>query len=53
MAMKAADLPLARDWRFFGREVFEKTFAGGYLVTDLICEDGHSYYLLTHGEATL
>jgi predicted GNAT superfamily acetyltransferase len=53
MAMKAADLPLARDWRFYGREVFETAFAGGYLVTDLIYESGHSHYLLTHGEATL
>lgn len=53
MAMKAADLPLARDWRFYGREVFEKAFADGYLVTDLIYRDGHSYYLLTHGDATL
>ena len=51
--MRAADLSLARDWRFYGREVFEKAFAGGYLVTDLIYGDGHSYYLLTHGEATL
>ena len=53
IAMKAADLPLARDWRFYGREVFETAFAGDYLVTDLIYEDGHSHYLLTHGEATL
>jgi len=53
MAMKAADLSLARDWRFYGREAFEKAFAGGYLVTDFIYAEGHSYYLLTHGEATL
>jgi predicted GNAT superfamily acetyltransferase len=51
--LKAVDLGLARDWRFYCREAFEKAFAGGYLVTDFIEADGHHFYILTHGEATL
>ncbi len=53
LALKAFDLSLARDWRFYTREVFEKAFAGGYLVTDFIHEDGRSFYVLTYGETTL
>ena len=53
MALKTADLPLGRDWRFYSREVFEKAFAAGYLVTDFIHGKGHSYYLLMHGDSTL
>ncbi len=53
MALKAGDLALGRDWRFYSREVFEKAFAAGYLVTDFVHADGHSFYILTHGEATL
>ena len=53
MALKTADLPLGRDWRFYSREVFEKAFAAGYLVTDFIHGKGHSHYLLTHGDSTL
>jgi predicted GNAT superfamily acetyltransferase len=52
-AIKAADLPLARDWRYYSREVFEEAFAAGYLVTDFVHDEGHSYYVLTHGETTL
>jgi predicted GNAT superfamily acetyltransferase len=52
--LKDADFALARDWRFFSREVFETAFAAGYLVTDYIFErtDGipHGFYILTHGE---
>ena len=33
-ALKAADLSLARDWRFFTRELFETCFRAGYSVTD-------------------
>ncbi|MEW5830216.1 MAG: GNAT family N-acetyltransferase [Chloroflexota bacterium] len=55
--LKAKDFSLARDWRFFGREVFESVFAAGYLVTDFVFERGagapRSLYVLTHGEATL
>lgn len=57
MALKAADFALARDWRFFTRELFETAFAHGYIVTDFVFDRGHesprSLYLLTHGESTL
>ena len=36
-ALKAADFPLARDWRFFSREVFEAVFKAGYLIPHLVC----------------
>jgi len=52
-ALKDADFVLARDWRFFSREVFETAFASGYIVTDFIFDDGHSFYVLSHGESTL
>ena len=52
-ALKAADLSLARDWRFYGREVFETAFAAGYLVTDFIVDSQRSFYVLTHGDTTL
>jgi predicted GNAT superfamily acetyltransferase len=52
-ALKASDLSLARDWRFYGREVFEDAFAAGYLVTDFIHDQGRSFYVLTHGKSTL
>jgi predicted GNAT superfamily acetyltransferase len=53
LVMKSTDLPLGRDWRFFGREFFETAFGFGYLVTDFIRDGGRCFYLLTHGEATL
>jgi len=65
LALKEADLALARDWRFYAREVFETAFAAGYLVTDFIfdraapartpgrCERPRSLYVLTYGESTL
>jgi predicted GNAT superfamily acetyltransferase len=52
-ALRKTDLPLARDWRFYAREVFEEAFAAGYLVTDFIHEEERSFYVLTHGETTL
>jgi predicted GNAT superfamily acetyltransferase len=52
-ALKDADFSLARDWRFFSREFLESAFAAGYIVTDFIFDDGHSYYVLSHGESTL
>lgn len=52
-ALKAANLPLARDWRFFSRQVFETCFAAGYLVTDFVFEQGRSFYVLTYGESIL
>jgi predicted GNAT superfamily acetyltransferase len=53
MSLKVVDLSLARDWRFFGREVFERAFNAGYIVTDFLHEQGKSYYVLTYGETTL
>jgi predicted GNAT superfamily acetyltransferase len=53
LSLKAAALSLARDWRFFGREVFEKAFTAGYLVTDFVHENGRSFYVLTFGETIL
>jgi predicted GNAT superfamily acetyltransferase len=57
MALKTADLALARDWRFFAREFFETAFARGYIVTDFVYEGGEnpprSLYILTDGESTL
>jgi predicted GNAT superfamily acetyltransferase len=56
-ALKTADFALARDWRFFTREVFETTFAEGYFITDFIYDKSsgspRSLYVLTHGETTL
>jgi len=57
MGLKAADFALARDWRFFTREVFETAFAAGYLVTDFIfdhtSQSPRGLYVLAHGETTL
>ena len=52
-ALKDADFAIARDWRFFTREVFETVFAAGYIVTDFVFDGGHSFYVLSHGESTL
>ena len=57
MALKSADFPLARDWRFFSREFFETAFAKGYIVTDFVFDKNESnprsFYILTDGESTL
>ncbi len=53
LALKAADMPLARAWRLFTRQVFEQAFAAGYLATDFVFDAGRSFYVLTHGESTL
>jgi predicted GNAT superfamily acetyltransferase len=52
-SLKEADFALARDWRFFSREVFETAFAEGYIITDFVYDDGRSFYVLSHGESTL
>lgn len=52
-ALKEADFALARDWRFFSRELFETAFAQGYLVTDFVYDQARSLYVLAHGESTL
>src|SRR5215510_5919093 len=51
-ALKEADFALARDWRFFSREIFETAFATGYLITDFVYDEGRSFYVLSHGEST-
>jgi len=53
LALKAADLPLARDWRFYTREVFENAFATDYLVTDFVHDNERSFYVLTHEDSPL
>jgi predicted GNAT superfamily acetyltransferase len=53
IALKNGDFALARDWRFFSREVFETAFTQGYIVTDFIYDQAHSFYVLAHGESTL
>ena len=52
-AIKEADFAIARDWRFFSRELFETAFASGYLITDFVYDEGRSFYVLSHGESTL
>lgn len=52
-AVKEADIALARDWRFFTREVFETAFAAGYIVTDFVYDVGKSFYVFSNGESTL
>ena len=51
-ALKEKDFTLARDWRFFSREVFETAFNAGYIITDFIHEEGRSFYVLSNGEST-
>jgi len=55
--LKSKDFALARDWRFFTRELFETAFAKNYIITDFIFDQNEgkprSLYVLTHGESTL
>jgi predicted GNAT superfamily acetyltransferase len=55
--LKEKDFPLARDWRFFSRELFETAFTKNYIVTDFVFdktgEHPRGLYVLTHGESTL
>ena len=57
MEIKSLDFPLARDWRFFSRELFESAFSKHYIITDFIYDtnngDPRGMYVLTHGESTL
>jgi predicted GNAT superfamily acetyltransferase len=57
LEMKASDPAQALEWRLYTRSVFEDLFSQGYLVTDFVhtaSEDSPgSYYVLSHGEATL
>lgn len=52
-ALKQNDFALARDWRFFTREVFETAFSSGYIATDFIFDGGRGFYVLSNGETTL
>ena len=52
IGLKLVNFPLAHEWRSYGRELFEAAFSAGYMVTDLIHEDGRSFYILADGEAT-
>jgi predicted GNAT superfamily acetyltransferase len=45
-AIKSLDLGLALAWREHTRGLFEDVFAAGYVVVDLLFEEGQSYYLL-------
>lgn len=55
--LRARDLPLAVEWRNHTREIFQNAFTAGYIVTDFVHLGGErfprSFYVLTHGEATL
>ncbi len=57
IALKNADFSLARDWRFFTRELFETMFKANYIVTDFVYDPNagnpRGLYVLTHGESTL
>jgi predicted GNAT superfamily acetyltransferase len=57
LGLKAKDFALARDWRFFTRELFETAFAAKYIVTDFVFDHAEGsprgLYVLTHGESTL
>ena len=56
LALKDADIELAKAWRMMSRRLFEDLFEIGYLVTDFVHVPGgspRSYYALSHGEGTL
>lgn len=57
IALKAKDFSLARDWRFFTRELFETAFAQNYIITDFVFDKNNGtprgFYILIHGESTL
>jgi predicted GNAT superfamily acetyltransferase len=57
LALKAQDFALARDWRFFTRELFETAFEKNFIVTDFVFDSNNGsprgLYILTHGESTL
>ena len=53
LALKAVDLSLAGEWRFYTRDLLEQAFSSGYLVTDFVYDVGRSFYVLTHGESEL
>ena len=55
-ALKSADHGLALAWRMHTRQIFERAFQRGYIVTDLVHLSGaypRSFYVLSYGESTL
>ena len=56
-SLKSQDFALARDWRFFTRELFETAFEKNFIVTDFVFDPNNGnprgLYILTHGESTL
>lgn len=54
--LKSENLSVAQDWRFHTRQLFERFFTAGYLVTDFVYLPGafpRSYYAFTHGDSSL
>ena len=55
--LKSKDFALARDCRFFTRELFETAFEKKYIITVFIFDknDGNprGLYVMIHGESTL
>ena len=55
--LKSKDFTLARDWRFFTRDLFETAFAKNYIITDFVFDKNEGnprgLYVLIHGESTL
>ncbi|HSN73922.1 MAG TPA: hypothetical protein VL334_02380, partial [Anaerolineae bacterium] len=52
-AIKAADMPLALQWRLHTRQLFEDAFSQGYTVTDLLRHNDRCHYLLERLPAQL
>jgi predicted GNAT superfamily acetyltransferase len=55
-AVKRADFDLAQRWRLHTRDVFEKLFDSGFIVTDFVPHEDElgrprSYYLLTYQDS--
>ena len=57
LSLKSADFAIARDWRFFTRELFETAFEKKYIITDFIFDKNEGtprgLYIMIHGESTL
>jgi predicted GNAT superfamily acetyltransferase len=55
--LKAQEPARALEWRLYTRAMFEDLFARGYIITDFVPSNPDqppgSYYVLSHGEATL
>ena len=44
-ALREEDIDLARDWRVRTRDIFERMFASGHIITGLVHEGGRSFQL--------